>query len=97
MGQFILIDNSTRIRLDFPSNDSELFEQISPFPGTFAYKSASIEDAMCFLSFDSFGNAHDKELCFLDMGHLGMLINYLESMTNVPCDHTQLKSAKLEL
>lgn len=88
---------TTRVRLGIPTNGSELFEQNSPFPGAFAYKSSAVQEEECYISFDSFGNAHEDLLCVLNTGHMGTLIRYIESVDETYCDRTHLKSSRIEL
>lgn len=95
-------ENSTKeaqvhMHLGVPINDSELFEQISPFPLSFAYKASSIEPEMCFMAFDAFGNNYNGKLCDLNTGHVATHLRYIESLEPTQCDHTQLKTSKTEL
>ena len=99
LGRYIIFEkNATRVRLGIPSNDSEIFEQNSPFPGTYAYKSRAVEGQDCYLSFDLFGNAHkDELLCVTTMSHMGTLFSVIESVEEADCEQVQLKSSRLEL
>lgn len=85
-GQFIVFLNTTIATLGVPSNDNELFEQISPFPEAFAYKSNAFDPEECYLAFDRFGNAHDENLCLTDASHMGTLIRYIETVEETPCN-----------
>ena len=103
-GQYIVFDkmvagNDTEIkfRLGVPRNNNELFEQISPFQGVFAYKASSIEPEHCYMGFDSFGNNCGELLCELNTSHMATLIRYIESVEETNCQHTQLKSSRMEL
>ena len=76
--------------LGVPSNDNELFEQNSPFPEAFAYKSNAFDPEECYLAFDRFGNAHDEHLCLINTSHMGTLIRYIETVEETPCTNARL-------
>ena len=99
MMEKIVTGNRTEIkfRLGVPRNNSELYEHIAPFPGFSAYKSSGIEPEHCYMGFDSFGNSYGQLLCQLDTSHMSTLIMHIESVEETNCQHTQLRSSKIEL
>ena len=103
-GKFIVLErtvsaNTTEVtlKLDSPKNNSELFDQISPFPGTFAYKPSMIEPERCYMAFDGFGNHCGNLMCELDTSHMSTIIGYIETVSETNCQHSQRKFAKMEL
>ena len=96
----VAFNNNTtthHIRLGVPANGSELFEQNTPFPGAFAYKSVTMDERECYVAFDAFGNAHVELLCVLNTSHMATLIRYIESVDETECDHVHLKTTRVEL